>query len=72
MSDTLYIQTDKNIKVTKERVRLGEIAKLSCSNASVLNRNLVLPVATFPQKQFGRYVISIMDIIQKSKKKKKT
>ena len=33
MSDTLYIQTDKNMKVTKEIVTLGEIADLSCKNS---------------------------------------
>lgn len=63
MSDTLYIQTDKNMKVVKEQVYLGEIAKLSCSNAKVLNRCSVMKVASLPKGKYGRYVFSIMDII---------
>ena len=46
MSDTLYIQTDKNMKVTKDQVYLGEIAKLSCSSSKVLNRCSVMKVAS--------------------------
>ena len=38
MSETLYIQTDKNMQVTSEKVHLQDIAQLSCSNPRVLNR----------------------------------
>lgn len=69
MSDTLYIQTDKNMKVTKECVCLGEIAKLSCSSISLLNRCQLLPIALLPSGKYGRYVVSIMDIIQQIQEK---
>ena len=64
MSDTLYIQTDRNMKVTKDQVCLGEIAKLSCSNSKVLNRCSVMKIASLPRGKYGRYVFSAMDIIK--------
>ena len=69
MSDTLYIQTDKNMKVTREIVTLGEIADLSCKNSAVLARNQVRKVASLPREKYGRYVISMIDVIGKSKKR---
>lgn len=69
MGDILYIQTDKNMKVTKESVYLGEIAKLSCSNTRAENQSQLLLVTTLPKGKYGRYVISIMDIIQQLQKK---
>ncbi len=64
MSDTLYIQTDKNMKVTKEIVTLGEIADLSCKNSSVLARNQVRKIASLPKGKYGRYVVSMIDVIR--------
>ena len=48
MSGTLYIQTDKNVKVHKEKILLGEIADLSCSDRNVLARCQSRTVATLP------------------------
>lgn len=68
MSDTLYIQTDKNMKVTKEIVTLGEIADLSCKNSSVLARNQVRKIASLPKGNYGRYVVSMIDVIREIEK----
>ena len=68
MSDTLYIQTDKNMKVTKEIVTLGEIADLSCKNSSVLARNHVRKIASLPKGNYGRYVVSMIDVIREIEK----
>lgn len=65
MSEILYVQTDRNMKVTKEQVRLGEIAKLSCADGVVLARNKVRHVVTLPEGKYGRYVLSATDLIQK-------
>ena len=70
MSDTLYIQTDKNMKVTKEIVTLGEIADLSCKNSSVLARNQVRKIASLPKGNYGRYVVSMIDVIREIEKAK--
>ena len=64
MSQSLYIQTDRNGKVTKEKVLLGEIAKLSCPDSKVLNRNLVRPVTTLPKGKYGRYAMSAIDLVK--------
>lgn len=64
MSQTLYIQTDRNVKVVKEKVLLGEIATLSCSDSKVLNRNLVRPVITLPEGKYGRYTMSAIDLVK--------
>lgn len=64
MSEILYVQTDKNMKVAKEQVLLGEIAKLSCADAKVLARNQVRKVATLPRGKYGRYVLSATDLIR--------
>ena len=39
MSEILYIKIDQNIEVDHIDVRLGDVAKLECTNASVKNRH---------------------------------
>ena len=63
MSDTLYIQTEENVEVHHPHVYLQEIAKLSCTNSKILNHLRVLPVANLDPDKTGRYVISVMDLI---------
>ena len=69
MSDTLYIQTDKNVEVHHPHVYLQDIAKLSCSNSKILNRLRVLSVANLEPDKPGRYVISVMDLIHEIQQK---
>lgn len=69
MSDTLYIQIDMNIQVHHPHVYLQDIAKLSCSNSKTLNRLRVLPVANLDSEKPGRYVMSVMDLIDMIQKK---
>lgn len=70
MSDTLYIQTDKNVEVHHPHVYLQDIATLSCSNSKTLNHLRVLPVANLNPDKPGRYVISVMDLIHNIQQKK--
>lgn len=69
MSDTLYLQIEKNIQAQHPHVYLQDIAKLSCSNTRILNRLRVLPVANLSPEQPGRYVFSAMDLIALIQKK---
>ena len=39
MSEMLYLQTERNIKITSPVVTLGDVAQLSCSDGAVLARN---------------------------------
>jgi stage V sporulation protein AA len=64
MSDMLYIQTDKNSKVTSEHVCLQDIAKLTSSNPVILSRCKVMKVLTLPKKKYGRYTISAIELIE--------
>ena len=69
MSDTLYIQTDKNVEVHHPHVYLQDIVKLSCSTSKILNHLRVLPVANLNPDKPGRYVISVMDLINNIQQK---
>ena len=64
MNDVLYIQTDKNVKVTKERIYLQDIADLSCGNPSVLNRCKVIPVRQLTRGKYGRYAGTVLELIR--------
>ena len=56
MSEMLYLQTERNIKITSPVVTLGDVAQLSCSDGAVLARNQVRRVAHLPDDGYGRYV----------------
>lgn len=64
MSDTLYLQLDQNIEVTNPHVYLQDIAALSMSNAKILNRLRVMPVAVLDSSRPGRYVLSVSDLLK--------
>lgn len=68
MGDVLYIQTDKNRIIKDPHVQLQQIADLSCSNTEVLNRCKVLRILTLPPKQYGRYTVTVLDLIEKIQK----
>lgn len=69
MSDTLYLQLDQNIQVTRPHIHLQDIAKLACTDPKILNRLRVMPVADLPPDKPGRYVMSVMDLIREIQKK---
>ncbi|MDO5797926.1 MAG: stage V sporulation protein AA [Eubacteriales bacterium] len=69
MSATLYLQIDMNIQVNHPHVYLQDIAKLSCTDSRVLNRLRVLPVANLDSEKPGRYIMSVMDLIDMIQKK---
>jgi len=54
MGDVLYIQTDKNRKITDPHVRLGDISDLTSNNPEVLQRCKVLRVLTLESGKYGR------------------
>ena len=56
MSEMLYLQTERNIKITSPVVTLGDVAQLSCSDGAVLARNQVRRVAHLPDDGYGRYL----------------
>lgn len=63
MSDTLYLATEKNVKVGKETVFLGDIVKLTCANPRVLAKAQTLKVMQIPKRQYGRYVVTAIALV---------
>lgn len=63
MSEILYIQTEKNVEVQSPEIYLQDVAKLTCSDNKVLNRNKVRKVFSIPNGTPGRYVISAVDLV---------
>ena len=69
MGDVLYIQTEKNRKITDPHVHLCDVADLTSNNPEVLQRCKVLRVVTLQPEQYGRYRISAMELIEMIQKK---
>lgn len=69
MKETLYLQLDKNIQVQHPHIYLQDICKLSCTSTKVLNRVRVMPVASLDPHKYGRYVMSVIDLIGAIQKK---
>ena len=63
MSEILYIQTEKNVEVQSPEIYLQDVAKLTCNDNKVLNRNKVRKVFSIPNGAPGRYVISAVDLV---------
>lgn len=61
---TVYLQIDQNVKVTSERFVLKEIAKVRCSDKALETKIKLLKVPTQQITGPGRYVFSIMDIVE--------
>ena len=68
-SDTLYMQIDSNIQIRHPHVYLQDIARLSCTNSRILNRLRVMPVVNLAPDKPGRYVMSVMDLVELIQKK---
>lgn len=63
MSEILYIQTEKNVEVQSPEIYLQDVAKLTCKDSKVLNRNKVRKVFSIPNEEPGRYVVSAVDLV---------
>lgn len=65
MSETLYMEFEMNVEVDHPRVQLQDVARLACSDEKILNRVRVFPVASLDAGKPGRYVINVMDLVDK-------
>lgn len=63
MSEILYIQTEKNVEVQSPEIYLQDVAKLTCKDSKVLDRNKVRKVFSIPNGEPGRYVVSAVDLV---------
>lgn len=63
MSDTLYLKIDKNIQANSERIILKDIASIRCSSKPIETKVKLLKLPTEQIHGPGRYVFSILDVI---------
>lgn len=61
----LYIKGERNIELMKETIMLGDILRMECSDREILSRLRKTVILKIPDKQKGRYVLSIMKVIEK-------
>lgn len=62
--ETLYLKIDGNVEVHDEKVFLKDIAQIECANREVETRVKTLTLDKAVGKQPGRYVKSVMEVIE--------
>lgn len=63
-SETLYLKIDKNVQADHAQVMLKDIASINCSDKATENKVKVLRLPTEIIKGPGRYVFSVLDVIE--------
>ncbi|MCD7957534.1 MAG: stage V sporulation protein AA [Lachnospiraceae bacterium] len=61
-TDTLYLKIDKNVRVTDDKVFLGDIAQIFCQEKPVESKVKTLRLPTERIHGPGRYVYSVLDV----------
>lgn len=64
MSETLYIQINRNIEVDKRDITIGDVATLLCKNASVAARVKTIKLVSLPEVPKRRVCFSVMKVIE--------
>lgn len=64
MADVLYLKIDKNVQANGNPVYLREIAQINCSTKPIENKVKTLRLPTDVIKGPGRYVFSVLDVIE--------
>lgn len=62
--DTLYLKIEQNVGVHAVKVYLRDIAQITCSNKSIENKAKVLQLPDAVENRPGRYVKSVMEVIE--------
>lgn len=65
MKEILYLKIDRNVQVDHAEVRLGEIAKLECTNQSVKTRLKTIKILTVQAQKSDRYIVSVLKVIER-------
>lgn len=64
MSDILYINIDRNNEVDHIDVRLSDVAKMECTNASIKNRLKTLKILKIQAEKSNRYIFSVVKVVE--------
>jgi stage V sporulation protein AA len=62
-SGTIYLKLEKNVLMSGQQIRLGELGEISCSDKAAEQRIQALQFPTETIQGPGRYVFSVMDVI---------
>ena len=68
MSETLYIQINRNIQVDKREITIGDVAALLCKNAGITARVKTIKLITLPDVPKRRVSFSVMTVMEKIEK----
>ncbi|MCD8361817.1 MAG: stage V sporulation protein AA [Lachnospiraceae bacterium] len=64
MSDILYMKIERNVQVDHAEVRLGDVAKLECTDSAVKARLKSLKLLKIQAQKTDRYIFSVMKVIE--------
>lgn len=64
MGEVLYLKIDRNIQIKSRQVMLGDIAEINCADRPTANRIKTFRLPTQQIKGPGRYVFSVLDVIE--------
>ena len=64
MSETLYLQINRNIEVSKRDITVGDVASILCKNASITAKVKTLKLISIPEVPKKRICISVMRVIE--------
>lgn len=65
MKRTLYLKIEQAIELAKSDVTIGDVAKLECTDASVLNRLKTEKLFSMDTAKGSRRIVSVLFIIEK-------
>ncbi len=60
----VYLKAEKNVKLQKEKVFLGDVFKITCADTLLLSKLKVVLIYDFSHKNKNRAVISILKVIE--------
>ncbi len=64
MSDILYLKAERCVLTAKQEVTIAEIAKMECTNESILNRVKTIEILKLTDKPEIKYIVSVLKIIE--------
>lgn len=65
MGDAIYIQTEKHVNVHTEVLFLKDLAQVAGGTKVIRAKLQMMPVVHLQRKQYGRYKLDVVDLIQK-------
>ena len=65
MKSVLYLKIDQCIQVTEVKVRIGDIAKMECTDKKIVNRIKTEPLLQVSADKNQKTVVSILAVIRK-------